>query len=218
METFRLTRESFILFEKHLIAKYPKKRHGWWSRAEMLVFLYWLGQGVTYNVVANAFKIPKSTIADIIRKLLPRVSGLAKEVIKLPNQDELQQVARGFQSRVGTSAFSAVAGAVDGTLIAIKAPKGRVDEYIDRKFGISLNLTLVCDNRGYIIYAITGYPGSVHDSRVFVESSLFRKALYPPQPYYILADGAYRCTELPIRVLPVFRAMRGKLIIEKTHY
>lgn len=211
MATFRMSPASFFAFEKILNENTRKKTHGWNQRIEMLVFLYWICQGVSYTVCARSFKIAESTIYDIVRKYLHKVSALAKVMVKVPeSRDELARIAKAFERRAGTRVLSGCVGTIDGTLINIKAPKQNPEDYIDRKCGYSMNLTTICDDRGYIIWAITGYPGSVHDSRVFMESTFFKKAKYPPQPYYIVGDSAYRCLESPIRLLPVIRPYRSK--------
>ncbi|VEN53371.1 unnamed protein product [Callosobruchus maculatus] len=49
----------------------------------------------------------------------------------------------------------------------------------------------VCDHRRKIIDLFVGYPGSVHDSRVFHNSPLKLSLEQKCAPYYLLADSGY---------------------------
>lgn len=51
----------------------------------------------------------------------------------------------------------------------------------------------------------TGYPGSVHDTRVLKNSPIYTGQLYPPAGYFIVGDGGYPCIEQPICLMTPFR-------------
>ena len=56
-----------------------------------------------------------------------------------------------------------------------------------------MQLQIVCDSSLKILDAYTGWPGSVHDSRVFQSSPLYTNLTTKPIPdaYHLLADSAY---------------------------
>ena len=67
------------------------------------------------------------------------------------------------------------AGAIDGSHIPVSAPIGNHTDYYNRKDWYSIVIQAVVDHN-YIFHDIyIGWPGSVHDARVFVHSSLYKK-------------------------------------------
>jgi len=50
----------------------------------------------------------------------------------------------------------------------------------------------MCDHEGLFSDIFVGFPGSVHDARVYQHSSIGRLGrVVIPTPYYVLADAAY---------------------------
>lgn len=73
-------------------------------------------------------------------------------------------LANGFQNKTG---FPGVIGAIDGTHIPISAPTLHRNSYINRKGHASFQLQAVCTSQMMFLDVYTGWPGSVHDARVF---------------------------------------------------
>ena len=69
-----------------------------------------------------------------------------------------------------------VVGAIDGSHISIKAPHVNHEDYFNRKQNYSMNLQGVVDADGKFIDVSTGWPGSIHDTRVLRLSTLYRRA------------------------------------------
>lgn len=66
---------------------------------------------------------------------------------------------------------------LDGSHFVIQRPSLNASSYYSgRKKIHSFNIQIACDAFGYIVNLVTGWPGSVHDSRVFRNSTLFRLA------------------------------------------
>jgi len=162
---FRMKRESFFLLRDHFRrnARDNEYARGWSLIVELLVFIRWITSGGTYVMVGDTFGMPLQTVSDIVHQILPKVAKLSKNVIALPEGDELPKIAEGFQKLVGTNVSNFVVGAIDGTLIRFSPSRAIRDQYIDRKSGASINCTIVCDDKLRIRYMIAGYPGSVHD-------------------------------------------------------
>lgn len=72
----------------------------------------------------------------------------------------------------------------------------------------------VCDHKRKIIDVFVGYPGSVHDSRVFRNSTLHQTLEQKCGQYFILADSGY---PLERHVLTPYKD-RGNLTRRQTNY
>ena len=67
-----------------------------------------------------------------------------------------------------------VVGALDGTHITIMAPdNGNKVDYYNRKQRYNINTQAVVGGDMIFLSVATGYPGSLHDSRVLRNSDLF---------------------------------------------
>lgn len=65
-------------------------------------------------------------------------------------------------------------GIIDGTHIALSAVKHEVEHaYVNRKGFHSINVQIVCDDRMLITNVNARFPGSTHDSYIFLGSELF---------------------------------------------
>lgn len=61
------------------------------------------------------------------------------------------------------------------------------------------------DHTRKFIDILSGYPGSVHDSRIFRNSPLYQNHLYPPKGHFIIGDSGYPCRLNPIAIVTPFR-------------
>ena len=102
-------------------------------------------------------------------------------------EQEYSTIANAFQAKTG---FPGIVGAIDGSYI----PLGYVphEDYVNRKKTASVILQAVCDDKMIFTSIYSGWPGRVHDSRVFRRSHL-ASAVLPnlPQEYHIVGDAAY---------------------------
>ncbi|XP_018402145.1 PREDICTED: putative nuclease HARBI1 [Cyphomyrmex costatus] len=89
-----------------------------------------------------------------------------------------------------------VVAAVDGTYVPIKAPSENPDVYITRKCQYAITLQAMCDSDMKFVDCFVGYPGLVHDARIFRNSDIYHLICenvnkYFPGNEFILADKAY---------------------------
>ncbi|KAM3623513.1 uncharacterized protein V6R79_012060 [Siganus canaliculatus] len=199
---YRLNRASL----EHLVQLTRSQQdHGWGHYLEVLVFVFWLASATSYRVVSRSFDIPRTTVHNMIHKASRKVLKLKNKVIHFPSLDELEEVGNGFARLAGSPAFSKVVGSIDGCHIRIKPPSVDGQCYINRKLFPSVNLQAMCDHQGMYIDILTGYPGSMHDSRVLKNSPLYTGRLYPPQGFYILGAGGYPCLATPIAIITPYK-------------
>ncbi|KAK7945185.1 hypothetical protein WMY93_000913 [Mugilogobius chulae] len=182
------------------------KDHDWKPDMELLVFLYYLGHGLSLAVVSATFGMPKSTVHDIVHRVSAKITSKLPEVISFPSAEELPNICQGFATLAQKSAFDRAAGAMDGCHIRIMPPGNQYSaDYINYKLFASIQMQAICDARGSFLDIFVGYPGFVNDARMLQNSPIFTNAQYPPPGYYLLADGANLCLVQPIGILTPFK-------------
>ncbi|KAK5637772.1 hypothetical protein RI129_000043 [Pyrocoelia pectoralis] len=90
--------------------------------------------------------------------------------------------------------FPNVLGAIDGCHIYIRPPKHNSAAYMNRKGRASIILQGVCDHNSMFTDCFVGYPGSVHDARVFHRSPMYDMCMTNasfPNNSHLLGDSAY---------------------------
>lgn len=95
-------------------------------------------------------------------------------------------------------------GYLDGSEIKLaERPCCDPDSYYSRKQNFSIKIQAVCDSQLKIRHIFVGFPGSVHDSRIFSNSSLFlNPSVYFHGEEWIAGDSAYK---LSTTVITPFR-------------
>ena len=121
----------------------------------------------TFGLAINTAAIAISDVCDTITR------HLGPKYIQLPqNKEEMTGKVSEFGAKFGMlQAF----GCVDGTHIPIVRPKENSQDYFCYKQYYSLNVQAVCDYKGTFMDVECMWPGSVHDGKVFVNSSINRK-------------------------------------------
>lgn len=134
----------------------------------------------------------KATAFRVVRRVTYALHCLASCFIKWPRGEQATRVIEEFQRAKG---FPGVIGAVDGSLIQIRAPKEDAASYICRKKYPAILLQAVCDACSLFTHCYAGHVGSVHDARVFRNSPLFefiqRPDEYFPLNSHLIGDAAY---------------------------
>ena len=188
-------------------------------RIKDLVMLYDISQGLVFNLVNHCITILGSV-------LLPNVC-------KWPSESELRANAAKFKEQYS---LPLCVGAVDGTLINIYGMGDGKADLTSRKSSYALNLLLVCDYDGKIIYFVNGAPGSLADSSIYQSSQLesqisqkLENSVCSRDNFYILSDNGLPCDKhivtpfiddgkLSTQQLKFnFYIQRGRAIIERVN-
>lgn len=156
-------------------------------------------------MVGVAFDVPRSTIHRTVHRILNKVLTLIPRIIRLPAEEDLPAIGMSFARKGGSAIFRQCVGAIDGCHIRTMCPVALHDQYFNRKQFYSLNMQAMVDHTGKFIDILSGYPGSVHDSRIFRNSPLYRDHLYPPEGYFIIGDSGYPCRRNPIAIVTPYR-------------
>ena len=117
------------------------------------------------------------------------VSAEHTKWIKLPvSNAEITRAKQLWAEKLG---FPFTLGAIDCTHVRIDKPHGRFgDDFINRRNFPSFNVQATCDERYTFTSVDVGWPGSVHDSRIFQTSELHDKVSRHAQGF-LLGDSGY---------------------------
>ena len=139
------------------------------------VTIWKLATNVEYRTLAIMFGLGRSTVAEIVVETCREIAAhLLTEYVKIPSGDRLKEVVDGFETFWG---FPQAVGAIDGSHIPIIRPEESGSDYYNRKGYYSILVQGLVDHRGIFLDVNIGWPGKVHDARVFVNSSLYKKGM-----------------------------------------
>ncbi|KAJ8930015.1 hypothetical protein NQ314_017244 [Rhamnusium bicolor] len=156
---------------------------------QVLILLWFAGhQKSAFRDVEDRFNLLISSMYRIVRRLIYFLSNMAPEIAKWPNAKERQDIERNFREKQ----FPDVIGAIDESHVKVDNPQNDPDSYLNRKHFFSIQLQVVC-NKKKIKEIFVGYPGSVHNSRVFRISPLSDTLAEKCRDYYILGDSGSCC-------------------------
>lgn len=178
---------------------------------QLSVTLFLLGGKSTIWNVASRFGISIGSVAKYTQRIITAIQSLRSQYIVWPHGEYRKRVINGFAQMQG---FPNVIGVIDGTHINLfEAPsKPNKDVYINRKRRYAIHVQGVVDHLGQFTNYDIGWPASVHDAKVFTNSSLYthQHSLFQNEEDYILADSAYPISK---RCIPSFKVPTGQQIL-----
>ena len=171
---------------------------------QVALTLYYLADEGRMRKTANAFGVSRSSVSIVVRRVCKVICDhLGPQYVRLPTtESEVKDKTSQFFNRYY---LPQCLGAVDGTHIEIKQPSRNATDFINQKSRFSINVQACCNCSCQFMDVVVKWPGSVHDARMFINSSLNEKlknGVIPkcskstvegenPIQVYILGDPAY---------------------------
>ncbi|KYN11466.1 Putative nuclease HARBI1 [Trachymyrmex cornetzi] len=160
---------------------------------QLLSVIWLLATPDSYRSVGERFDISKSTLFACFERVIDTLNSVSSKDICWPRQEELVRIKEKFKAMAN---INGVFAAVDGTYVPIKASSENPDVYITRKCQYAIILQVMCDSDMKFVDCFVGYPGSVHDARIFRNSNIYHLICenvnkYFPGNEFIVADKAY---------------------------
>ena len=130
------------------------------------VTLWRLATNVEYRTISQLFGIGRSIVCAIVLDTCRALESLLQQYVFMPTGSQMRANVDAFEARWG---FPQVAGAIDGTHIPILRPVGdSAIDYFNRKGFYSVVMQALVNNRGVFMDICVGWPGKVHDARIFL--------------------------------------------------
>lgn len=133
--------------------------------------LYSLGSSSELRTIAHLFGIGRTTATIILHDFCEVLVNLFfNSIIRFPTtSSEIQETFNSFFTQYG---YPMCVGAVDGTHIAIKPPKGAESDYYNYKKYHSILMLAAVNSDLKFIYVNVGAPGRCNDASVYNRSGL----------------------------------------------
>ncbi|XP_050821548.1 uncharacterized protein LOC127057009 [Gopherus flavomarginatus] len=199
LRNFHMQKGTFMelcdLLSPALKLKNTKMRAAVTVHKQVAIALWKLATPDSYQSVRNQFGMGKSTVgASVIQVANVITELLLSRVVTLGN---MQVIVDGFAAM----GFPNCSGAIDRTHISILGPDHQGSQYINRKGYFSMVLQALVDHKRHFININVGWPGTVHDARIFRNSGLcerLQQGIYFPDQKITIGD-----VEMPIVILRV---------------
>jgi hypothetical protein len=124
------------------------------------------------------------------KRVIIAILSLKRILVKWPTGENKQNTLEGFKNIGG---MENVIGAIDGSHVVLaNAPLKQPETYWNRKKRYSIQLQGIVDYRGIFIDYEIGWPGSVHDAKVYKNSYFYHNvSKIIKGEEYLLGDSAY---------------------------
>ncbi|XP_040900533.1 putative nuclease HARBI1 [Toxotes jaculatrix] len=142
-----------------------------------------------YNI-GDAEHISRATVCRAIRKVCLALKRFLSVFVVFPGHKPVRAIKEEFH---GIAGFPNVIGCIDGTHIPITAPSENEGDYVNRKSFHSINVQIICDAAHIITNVEAKWPGSVHDSRIYRESTISNRLERGEIHGFLLGDRGYPC-------------------------
>ena len=175
-ENLRMSHSTFTIvcneLRPHIARQSTHLRETISVEQRVAVIIWKLASNIEYRTLAGMFGIGRSTACEIVNDTAKQiVTHLLPKYVKIPNGDRLREIVEGFELILG---FPQAVGAIDGTHIPIIRPQYSSADYYNRKGFYSIIMQGLVDFRGIFMDVYIGWPGKVHDARVFANSRVFK--------------------------------------------
>lgn len=133
-----------------------------------LTIAFYATGGYQTNILQD--RVSQQSASRCIREVTNALERkLCKKWIRFPKTAaERDAVKQQFQTKFGVPG---VIGCIDGTHVAMIAPRVSEHLYVDRMHQHSLNVQLVCDYELQILSVDAKHPGSSHDAAIWKTSA-----------------------------------------------
>jgi hypothetical protein len=167
----------------------------------LLKFLGTYGNDNTSPKLALFFGLGSGSTGNYLARATEALLKIEESTITWPDEAERRSISQRIQVQY---TFPNCVGMVDGTLLPLEQkPQTNGEDYYTRKGGYALNALITCDDVARIRDVVVGWPGSVHDNRVWSNTAIHQDpAAHFDQKQYLLGDSAFQASSV---MIPAFK-------------
>nr|CAH66340.1 OSIGBa0097I24.8 [Oryza sativa] len=188
---FRMTSDMFYSLHDLLVDKFELKSSMKSKSIEALgLFLWMAGAPQSVRQVEDRFERSLATVHNMFHKVLASLLKLAADIIK-PRDPQFATLHSRLRYLRFYPYFNDCIGAIDGTHIPMQVSKDHLVQHICRHHITTQNVMACCDFDMIFTFVLAGWPGFVHDMRVFNDAMSTYNHVFPHPP-----PGVYRCREV----------------------
>jgi hypothetical protein len=129
----------------------------------------------------DRFKRSFGTVSTIFNKVLKCMVKLAADIIKLVDPQFTTMHLR-LRNRRFYPYFKDCIKAIDGTHVPCMVPNDKFVQHLCHKGMTTQNVMAVCDFDMRFTFVLAGWPGSVHNMRVFNDATTTYSYVFPHPP------------------------------------
>jgi hypothetical protein len=165
---------------------------------QLSIFLRRIGSKDEIFGICSRYGISEGTVYLYCKRVMIAIFSLKHELVKWPT-GELRKLVHLEFNKIG--GFNNVIGAIDGTHIILEnAPLKQPEIYWNRKKKYSIQCQAIVDHRGIFTDYEIGWPGSVHDAKVYRNSFFYQNVSTLIEGWdYLLGDSAYPLSSFLIK-------------------
>ena len=148
----------------------------------------------------------KGSVKNYIETTVDAILSLEDETLFWPDADERKEIGEYFEEKYG---FAFSVGVIDGALLDLYAkPLLHGEDYFTRKNRYSVQSLVICDHEKRIRYLLVGWPGCVHDNRMWESSKVYENMeQFFSELEYLLGDSAFTATPI---VVPAYKRVANQ--------
>jgi DDE superfamily endonuclease len=219
LEHFRMRKDTFLALLERIVTPGTFERKNGQGSAEvhLLALLKYLGSNgteATASKMGRLLRMSKGTFFNYVKRMKDVLLQFEKESLFWPEEDERQEIAARVKEN---HHFPNCVGFINGTLLPLETkPQLHGEDYFSRKGCYAINALITCDDVLRIRNVVVGWPGSVHDNRVWQTSLLcVNSHSYFSQKEYLLGDSAFSPSNI---LVPAYKKSRGLQLQPEQEY
>ena len=195
---FRFERENILQLThglSHRLQRETGRSNALPPIIQVCIALRFYGTGSMQLSLGSWLNVDQATVSRTVWRVTRSIVAVYSNLVNL----NTNATKDGFYERYR---IPNIVGAIDCTHIPIKKPPNRFhpDEYLNRKNFHSINVQAICNSEYKFTDVVVAWPGSVHDSRIFKNSSIYDKLINREINGVLLGDNGY--SNLPILLTP----------------
>lgn len=206
LQVARMDKETFMLLKGLLMNAGGLLDSLYLCAGQKLMILIYVMRGHTNRETAERWQHSGSTISEVVHEVSACLTSIKHLIYKPANEgDPIASQIANFAKF--SPFFDDCIGALDGTHIPAVVKADQIARFSNRKKFTSQNVLGVANFDLTFAYALYGWEGSAHDSRVVDDAKVKGLPLIPEK--YYLGDGGYG---LKKHILTPYRGERINVI------